>query len=79
MLLLKAELKWRLLERKKERNHLELEDIETFLMLNEYPKMIKEWGARSNSKRSCENFLFKNGKFLYKSQRVVVISKQQQL
>ena len=46
-------------------------------MLNEYPKMIKEWGARSNSKRSCENFLFKNGKFLYKSQRVVVISKQQ--
>ena len=46
-------------------------------MLNEYPKMIKEWGARSNSKRSCEKFLFKNGKFLYKSQRVVVISKQQ--
>ena len=39
--------------------------------------MIKEWGARSNSKRSCEKFLFKNGKFLYKSQRVVVISKQQ--
>ena len=39
--------------------------------------MIKEWGARSNSKRSCENFLFKNGKFLYKSQRVVAISKQQ--
>ena len=33
---------------KKERNHFELKDTETFLKLNEYSKTIKEWGARSN-------------------------------
>ena len=27
---------------KKERNNFELEDIETFLRLNEYPKMIEK-------------------------------------
>ena len=46
---------------KKERNHFELEGIEIFLRLNEYPKAIKERGTRSNFKRACKNFSIKNG------------------
>ena len=64
---------------KKEIIHFELEDIETFLRLNEYPKTIKEWGARSNFKRVCKNFSIENEQFLYKRQRVVVMAKQQQI
>ena len=64
---------------KKEIIHLELEDIETFLRLNEYSKTIKEWGARSNFKRACKNFSIENEQFLYKRQRVVVMVKQQQI
>ena len=64
---------------KKERNNFELKDIETFLRLNEYPKTIKKWGARSNFKRACINYSIENGQFLYKRQRFVPIVKQQQL
>ena len=64
---------------KEEIIHFELEDIETFLRLNEYSKTIKEWGARSNFKRACKNFSIENGQFLYKRQRVVVMAKQQQI
>ena len=60
---------------KKERNHFQLKDIETFLRLNEYPNTIKEWGARSNFKRACKSFSIKNEPFLYKRQRVVVMTK----
>ena len=62
-------------ELKTEINYFELEDIETFLRLNEYPKTIKEWGARSNFKRVCKNFSIKNEQFLDKKQRVVVMAK----
>ena len=37
----------------KERNYFELRHIETFLKINEYPKTLKELGARSNFKRAC--------------------------
>lgn len=63
------------IKEKKQRNHFELEDIETFLRLNEYPKTIKEWGARSNFKRVCKNCSIKNEQFLDKKQRVVVMAK----
>ena len=55
---------------KKQRNYFELEDIETFLRINEYPTTIKEKGARSNFKRDCKNFSIENGPFLYKRQPV---------
>ena len=42
--------------KKKERNHFELEHIETFLRLNECSKTIKEWEARSNFKRIVKAF-----------------------
>ena len=61
---------------KKEKNHFELKNIETFLRLNKYPTTIKEWGARSNFKRACKNFSIQNGQFLYKRQHVVVMVKQ---
>ena len=64
---------------KKEIIYFELEDIETFLTPNEYPKTIKEWGARSNFKRACKNFSIENEQFLYKRQRAVVMAKQQQI
>ena len=52
---------------KKERNYFELGDLRlAFLILNEYPKMIKEWGARSNFKWVFKNFSIENGQFLYK-------------
>ena len=47
------------------------------MRLNEYPKTIKELGARSNFKRAYKNFSIENGQFLYKRQRVVVTAKQQ--
>ena len=65
---------------KKKKN--ELEDIETFLKLNEYPKTIKYLGARSSLdclKWACKNFSVKNGQFLYKRQRVRGMAKQQPL
>ena len=49
------------------------------LRLNEYPKAIKEWGAKFNFKRACKNFSIENGQFFYKKQCVVVITKQQEL
>ena len=61
------------------RNYFELVDIESFLRLNEYPKTIKEQGARSNFKRASKNFSIENGKFFYKRQRVVIMAKQRQL
>ena len=63
------------IKEKKQRNHFEREDIETFLRLNEYPKIIKEWRARSNFKRACKMFSIENGQILYKRQRVVVMAK----
>ena len=59
---------------KKERNHFEVEDIETFLRLNEYPNTIKELGVRSNFKQTCKNFSIENGQFLYKRQPFVVMT-----
>ena len=47
------------------------------MRLNEYPKTIKELGARSNFKRACKNFSIENGQFLYKEQRAIVMAKQQ--
>ena len=47
------------------------------MRLNEYPKTIKELGARSNFKRACKNFSIENGQFLYKGQRAAVMAKQQ--
>ena len=62
------------IKEKKQRNHFELEDIETFLRLNEYQKMIKEWRARSNFKRAFKMFSIENGQILYK-RRVAVMAK----
>ena len=49
---------------KKERNHFELEDIENFLRLNEYPKTIKERGARSILNGLVKTFQSKMGNSL---------------
>ena len=62
------------IKEKKQRNHFELEDIETFLRLNEYQKMIKEWRARSSFRRACKMFSIENGQILHK-RRVVVMAK----
>ena len=64
---------------KKAKKYFEIEDIETFFKLNEYPKTIKEWEQISNFKGTCKNFSIENGQFFYKRQRVVVMAKQQQL
>ena len=64
---------------KKGKKYFEIEDIETFFKLNEYPKTIKEWEQISNFKGTCKNFSIENGQFFYKRQRVVVMAKQQQL
>ena len=64
---------------KKERNHFELEDTETLVRLNEYPKTIEEWVARSSFKRACKNFSIENQQLLYKRHGVVVMAKQKQL
>ena len=61
-IIVKKRTKMEMIE-KKERNHFELEDIETFLKLSEYPKT---WGARSNFKRYRESFSIENVQFLYK-------------
>ena len=71
--IIKERTKMEIIE-KKQRNHFELEDIETFFRLNEYPKMIKEWRARHNFKRACKIFSIENGQILYK-RRVVVMAK----
>ena len=55
---------------------IELEDIKTFLKLNEYPKMNQ---ARFDLKRACKNVSIENGQFLHKRERVAVMIKQQQL
>ena len=31
--------------------------------MNEYPKAVKKWGAKSNSERACKNFLIESGQF----------------
>ena len=49
------------------------------MRINEYPKTVKEWRARSNFKPASKNFSIENGQFLNKRQRVVVMAKQQQL
>ena len=54
----------------------ELEDIKTFLRLNEYPKMNQ---ARFDLKRACKNVSIENEQFLHKRERVAVMIKQQQL
>ena len=43
------------IKEKKERNHFELEDIGMSLRLNENPKLIREWRARSNFEQACKN------------------------
>ena len=58
---------------------IELEDIKSFLRINEFPKMNQEWGARFDLKRACKNVSNENGQFLYKRERVAVMIKQQQL
>ena len=47
------------------------------MRLNEYPKTIKELGARSIFKQACKSFSIENGQFLYKGHRAVVMAKQQ--
>ena len=61
---------------KKEINYFELDDIETFLRLNEYPKTIRECGANPILNGFVKTFSIENRQILYKRQPVVVMAKQ---
>ena len=62
--------------KKKERNHFELEDIETLLRLNEYPKTIKNGKQDPILNRLVKAFQLKMGNSFTSA---VVMVKQQRL
>ena len=43
-----------------------------------YPEDLKPWGEKSNFKRACKNYSIKDGQFVYKEKRVVVLENQRQ-
>ena len=44
-----------------------------------YPEDLKTWGEKSNFKIPCKNYSIKDGQFVYKEKRVVVLEKRRQL
>ena len=63
----------------KKRRHFDLAHIEIFIRGKGYPDTVTTWGEKSNFKRACKHFSIKDGQFMYKEKRLVIIEKLKQL
>ena len=63
-----------------EKHHVNLKVVEEFLRRKIYPKEItKDKGKKSNFRRTCKNFLIKDGELFYKKSRKVIFDEQQKI
>ena len=62
------------------KHHVNLEMVEEFLRRKIYPKKIaKDKGKKANFRRTCKNFLIKDGELFYKKSGKVIFDEQQKL